>query len=129
MTDSSGRYAFHTRDSGSFNIIAIDNCNQTMAMIPDIQFMGDSILVPTGKLQKPGAVVVSLPPGVNVIHGYFYIPGTGISVFLNGSDSSVVLGSVPAGMAPDRLLRGRNHRRADHPVQRAGVAGRNRHRR
>jgi hypothetical protein len=100
MTDDDGRYSLHTKDTGMFNIIALCNCDLTRVLVSNIQFLEDSIYVPSCVLQEPGALIVSLPDSADAVTGYVYLSGTGIYAGVNRHDSTVILDSVPPGTLP-----------------------------
>ena len=100
MTDSDGRYALHTNDTGAFNIIAVCSCDLTRILISNIQLLKDSIFIPVCVLQKPSALVVSLPDSAEAVTGYVYLSGTGIYAAVHWQDSTVILDSVPPGILP-----------------------------
>lgn len=100
-TDDSGWYAVRVPDSSErYSIHAIHIYQMTRALLTGIAINGDTTIAPEAVLAPPGAVKVMLPDSVDYVHGYVYVPGTGISAGLAGSGGSVVLDSVPAGLIP-----------------------------
>jgi hypothetical protein len=100
LTDSDGRYSLHTGDTGTFNIVALCNCDHTRLILSKLQFIGDSLFVPAGVLHAPGSMVVTLD-STSTGAGYLYVPGTGISISLKPQESTVILDSVPSGVIPE----------------------------
>jgi len=99
-TDSNGVYRFFPADSGEYTLTAVQLEKKTRAIICGIHVEKDTVRVITAMLLKPGKIKVAIPDSANTSTGYFYIPGTTISVMLQGCIGSAILDSVPAGIIP-----------------------------
>jgi hypothetical protein len=109
-TDSDGIYRFSPADTGDYTITAVQPDERTRAIISDVHVQGDTLRVDPAVMRAPGAIKITLPEGVSANIGYVYIPGTTVSVMLNGNGSSATLDSVPAGIIPSV-----NYGEVEHP--------------
>ena len=99
-TDSLGTYAFTHVAPGNYTVQAVHIDKRLRAFVGGIHIADDTVTVPAGMLQDPGAIKVMLPDIADLVHGYVYVPGSAIFTYLNGSTGFVTLDSVPAGVMP-----------------------------
>ncbi len=106
-TNASGEYTFIVKDTGVYNIEAVHLSQRTRLFIPNITVAGDSIEVPDGTLEKPGAAFVFLPDTVDTIGGYLFIPGTTLfkkitsdNSFTQNGKTVIIFDSLTPGMIP-----------------------------
>jgi hypothetical protein len=99
-TDNSGRFAFTGVSYGTYTIQSTQSNTGTKAIAFGIVIAHDNIPVELMTLQKPGAINVELPSGIDTTNGFVYVPGTDIAEFLNGASTSITVDSVPAGILP-----------------------------
>jgi hypothetical protein len=100
-TDTAGCYSFVVAGSGRYNITAKQLDSGTMAFIGNICVSGGAdVNVPVTALKQPGAVSVTLPPAVDTVNGYLYVPGTLLSFAIPAAGGSIILDSLPSGTLP-----------------------------
>jgi Domain of unknown function (DUF2341). len=100
-TDINGAYVFNTIDSGEYVIDAVQINDRTRGIAWKVHAGPDSIVtVPVVTLQRPGTIKVMLAKSVDMISGYFFVPGTDLLTHVYGSQGSVCIDSVPAGIVP-----------------------------
>jgi hypothetical protein len=95
-TDVEGNYVFSDIPKDTYSIEAKGILDGTKVLMENIEVAGESVRVEDGVLQKPGAIKLMLPAGIDTVNGYVYIPGTDIYSLTDKSADSVVLDSVPA---------------------------------
>jgi hypothetical protein len=117
-TDLTGHYAISVTHRGSFNIEIAGIDNGYRSLVRGIMLSkDDSMLVQNAIARLPGVIKVVLPSNIDLLHGYFYIPGTTIFSLLSNATGAAVLESIPAevnlsiyyavndGAAPPQLVR------------------------
>jgi len=98
MTDSTGHYSISNIGQGLYSLEAKSIVNGLRALITKIDIgTADSINVRTTIINKPAAIKVAIPSGLDATNGYLYIPGSSIYSLLRGYDGYVQLDSVPTG--------------------------------
>lgn len=102
ITDNTGKYIFHSIDTGTYNIFIQSQSANTRALLSDIHAVSDTILARPATLEKTGAVRVVSPENAGK-PGYVYIPGTPLFTYLNNGKDFVILDSVPSGVLPEIL--------------------------
>jgi Uncharacterized conserved protein len=97
-TDNEGRYVFPGIPQDIYSIEAKGLVDGARLLIEHVEVKTDSVVVDMGEsvVQKPGAIKIMLPAGIDSVNGYVYIPGTDIFAMLNNRGDFVVLDSVPA---------------------------------
>ena len=101
-SDAQGRYAFRNIAPGKYNIQAVHLTQRTRMLVTGFEVAGDSTVVPSSVLLKPGTVRLLLPDSAVAVHeGRVTIPGTDIGVFVKGGSSEIIVDSVPAGRIPE----------------------------
>jgi hypothetical protein len=96
-TDSQGKYAFSKIDAGDYVVLAHHLDKKTSVLIKGIHVGEDTCIVAPDTLKLPGSIKTMLPSNANAANGYVYIPGSGISKFLDDQNDFVILDSVPSG--------------------------------
>jgi len=98
-TDTAGYYTMNTMQTGIFslNIAAHDKGYRSLVTGISIAKV-DTIIVQNAIARKSGTIKITLPAGVNLANGYYFIPGTGIYALLEENSTMVALDSVPAGV-------------------------------
>ena len=98
-TDAYGKYTFTGMDTGLYTIEAqgLSDGNRALSFGT---FVAGHILKPADTLRAPGKISVPCPEGLDLVSGYFYIPGTTIAVPIAGQGDTVVLDSVAPGVIP-----------------------------
>ena len=98
-TDDEGRYVFPGIPQDIYSIEAKGLVDGARLLIEHVEVKTDSVVVDMGEgiVQKPGAIKIMLPAGIDSVNGYVYIPGTDIFAALGNRGNYVVLDSVPAG--------------------------------
>ena len=104
-TDEEGVYRFGNVSPGTYNVQALHSTRRTRALISDLIVDEDTTVVQTDTLKDPGSLKIFLPDTVDPTHGYFYIPGTTVGIFLIDVINSVLLDSVPSGTMPSLVYR------------------------
>jgi hypothetical protein len=99
-TDGNGTYSFSLSDTGEYTITAVQLEEGTRTIISGIHVLKDTVKVDTAMMQKQGTIEIEFSENIDTENGYFYIPGTTISVMLNGESPHAILDSVPAGAIP-----------------------------
>jgi hypothetical protein len=105
-TDENGNYCFVISDTGSFNVLAVNQINGKRLFIKNVIVSDDSVLVETDTLRTPATIVIDYPSQSvmekkSVNNGpYIYIPGTLIACSISQEKNSVTLDSVPVGTIP-----------------------------
>lgn len=97
MTDARGSYTLRAPEAGAYNIMAIQGGSKTRALLHAIAVYGDVVAAPQATLQEPGSIKVAVSSGESGTTGYWYIPGTTVSSFID-TNGFAVLDSVPAGV-------------------------------
>lgn len=100
VTGVHGEYEFSANDTGIFNVQAVLDSDGCRLLIRGIHMMGSTTSIPKGTLHAPGAIKVIFPDSIYMANGYIYIPGTDITVSLDGKAGNATLDSVPAGSLP-----------------------------
>ncbi len=109
-TDAQGEFHFVVRTKTGFSIQGVQIAQRTRFLLANVIAQGDTTIVPSATLQEPGAIRVPLNDSMDQTNGYFYIPGTTISVGLRGdSVGFAVLDSVPAGLIPEVTYAAKNN--------------------
>jgi hypothetical protein len=99
-TDLLGEYRFAAGKTGAYNIQAVHLSQRTRALITGVSISTDSTRVPTAALTIPGAIKVMLPPDIDTVNGYVYVPGTILKSFIHRNTGYVLIDSVPTGVIP-----------------------------
>ena len=105
-TDENGTYCFVISDTGSFNVLAVNQTNGKRAFIKNVIVSDDSVSVETDTLRTPATIVIDYPSqsgmGKKAVNNdpYIYIPGTLIASSVSQEKNSVTLDSVPVGTIP-----------------------------
>jgi hypothetical protein len=97
-TDNEGRYVFPGVPLDTYSIEAKGLVDGARLLIKHVEVKTDSMDIGESMVQKPGAIKVMLPAGIDSVNGYVYIPGTDIFAILGNRGDYVVLDSVPAVM-------------------------------
>jgi Concanavalin A-like lectin/glucanases superfamily/Domain of unknown function (DUF2341) len=107
-TDDEGRYVFPSAPQDTYSVEAKGLVDGARLLIEHVAVKTDSVNVGVSVMQKPGAIKIVLPAGIDSINGYVYIPGTDIFAALGNRGDSAVLDSVPAatGIAVDYAVSG-----------------------
>jgi len=108
LTDSTGAFIFSQVPPGRYTVTGADNNGALRFMANGIAAAAEAAIPLTGVLSKPGAIRVTIQDSVNYATGYFYIPGTLVSVWLGDNNNTVLLGQVPAGTAGSVIYSERN---------------------
>ena len=99
--DESGDFEFDKIKTGSYNVLATQAGQGTKAATYKIQVSGDTVVLAAAVMRLPGSIKIEIPEGRDTTNGYFYIPGTDLTVSLkNSSGGWVIIDSVPAGTIP-----------------------------
>lgn len=98
-TDSSGRYAFSAISPGSYDAYSVNPSDRTSGLVKFIHVEEDTVIASVDTLQKPGAITVTLPSGLDTNAGYFYVPGTPFHAWISPNKGSITLDSVSANVA------------------------------
>jgi hypothetical protein len=100
-TDSDGHYDFPIVKAGTYNIEAVHMALRTRMLRAGITVVDKkATTVPADSLRSPGRVAVILRPGLNYSSGGFlFFRGTDIYKKITSIGSSVVMDSLPAGLA------------------------------
>jgi hypothetical protein len=99
-TNNLGRYAFGNIDTGTYAVAALHLNQKTRAARFGIAVAGDTVTLEPDTLRISGTIKIAMPDSADVLKGYFFIPGTEIEVFLYGSNGTIIMDSVPAGIIP-----------------------------
>jgi hypothetical protein len=100
-TNRTGSFNFNGIDTGTYTVVAAHAGLGTKAAAYNIKVAGDTVRLAMATMRMPGSVLIRIPEQYDTVDGYFYIPGTGLTVTLkNASGGSVVIDSVPAGEIP-----------------------------
>jgi hypothetical protein len=96
-TDNAGYYSMSTMQTGNFslNIAAHDKGYRSLVTGISIAKI-DTVIVQNAIARKSGTIKITLPAGVDVINGYYFIPGTQIYTLLEDNTTTVALDSVSA---------------------------------
>ena len=99
-TDMLGEYRFTTHTTGAYNIQALHLYKRTRLLITGVSISTDTTRVSTATLTVPGAIKVMLPPDIDTVNGYVYVPGTILKSLIHQNTGYVLLDSVPTGVIP-----------------------------
>ena len=119
-TDSTGLYRFSVHVRGAYDVQAENVIDKTRMLIAGVQINSDSMGLPTGTLEKPGAIRIALPDSADTANGYVYVPGTTIFRQAVNVGGFAILDSVPAGAIPAVYYGVRNNSTAPRAIS-AGV--------
>ncbi len=97
-TGDSGEYMFRVKDTGLYNIFAVQPESSAVSLTGSLALLGKDETVPTDTLRKQGTVRIARASYMDADNGYVYIPGTTIYSFTN--TDTVALQPVP----PNRLF-------------------------
>jgi hypothetical protein len=95
-TNDEGRYVFPSIPQDTYSIEAKGLIDGARLLIEGVDVKADSVDVGERIVQKPGAIKIMLPAGIDSVNGYVYVPGTNIYSLLANRGDFVVLDSVPA---------------------------------
>ncbi|NLD99467.1 MAG: DUF2341 domain-containing protein [Fibrobacter sp.] len=99
-TDNSGTYCFTQVDTGMYNIQAVQIETRTRALVTGIYVENDTIHAPSAVVEPPGRLLLVLSESFAPANGALFIPGTTVATVIDGTQDTLVLDSVPAGMLP-----------------------------
>jgi hypothetical protein len=99
-SDAQGRYTFRNVTPGKYNVQAVQLAQRTRMLVTGLEVAGDTTVVPSAALLKPGTVRILLP-GNEVREGHVTITGTDIAVLVKVGSSEIIVDSVPAGRMPE----------------------------
>jgi hypothetical protein len=100
-TDAQGNYVFKKVVPGYYSVQAVHLSKRTRLLITGRMIAGDTTIVPSGTLQKPGAITLVVPQAISGDSGYAYLPGTDIVALHAPGRDEVELDSIPAGTIPE----------------------------
>jgi hypothetical protein len=99
-TDRLGVYTFTSKDTGKFNIQAVQLDSGTRVLVKGVRLEKDSVQPRVDTLQKPGRIKAVLTESMSTTNGYLYIQGSTIYSLLDVNSGFAVLDSVPSGTVP-----------------------------
>lgn len=85
-TDYMGRYRFNVRVTGKYNIETMHFDKRTKCLLRNIAINADTIVIPLGFLQDPGAIKIFIPDSLDREKGYFCFTGTTIFKYLRDAE-------------------------------------------
>ena len=99
-TSDSGSYTFSGLGPGIYTLTAVNLDTKTRALNAGIVVKNGIATMLVDTLYKPGTIKIALPPGVDTLNSYVYIPGTDIAVMTAAGADTIELDSVPSGNVP-----------------------------
>jgi hypothetical protein len=100
-TDSEGWYRFPPVPFGQYNLFASDPKNGSKLRILDLKASGDTtVLNSAWRMQRPGALRVTLPKSVGLSSGLVYLVGAPDTVRREEGQEDVVLDDLAPGTTP-----------------------------
>ncbi len=100
-TNSKGTYSFTIKDTGTYNVFAVDLKERTNLLVPHISVPLDTTTVSIDTVKATGSIKIYLPDDVDTANGYLFIRGTLIykelskAQNLGGNGFLLQLDSVP----------------------------------
>ncbi|MDB5103623.1 MAG: flagellar motor protein MotA [Fibrobacteres bacterium] len=105
ITDRSGSYRFENLVPGHYSLVANHPTESTSAVIADqIIVDGDTVLIlPEAALLPEGSINLGIPETARIVGAHYYLPGMGISAFVDSTaarEGVLSIPHVPAALYP-----------------------------